>query len=850
MHDDAQSESGCGVEESCMPGSWREFLLSDFFMPHGHCYLWKPALVWLQVLSNGAIALAYISIFLTLVYLVRRIEDIPFQWMYVAFAIFIVTCGFTHLFDIYVIWKPAYWLDGSLRALTAVASVGTAILLPPLVPKAVALAEAARVSQQRGIKLEETNREMALLLDKTSELDRLKTQFFANVSHELRTPLTLILGPTEKLLRGEGLGEAERHDLELVRRNARTLLKHVNDLLDVSKLEAGKMAPAYRRGDLASLLRLVASNFSGHAAERSLRFEIDAPESLQAEFDADQMQRVVLNLLSNAFKFAPDGGKVRSSLSLLDEGHLRLEVGDSGPGIRPEERESVFERFHQSERGGTPSSGGTGLGLAIARDFALLHGGTLVALEAPEGGALLRMDLPRWAPSGSVVQEESGAHKPLHPEWVDQALRGLAPRPTPASAPVAAIDRPRVLIVEDNPEMRQFISASLQGEYAVETASHGREGLARIAASPPDLVLTDIMMPEMGGDELVRSIRAEVALDSLPVVLLSAKADDELRVALLRSGAQDYLMKPFSIEELKARIRNLITMKRARDLLQRELDSQMNDLEGLAREVTGRKRELESALAAVRVAREQAERASQLKTNFLGMVSHELRTPLTAFQLQLERLQRFREPPLAEAQQEVLKRMVRSAERLAELVDSLLHYTRIESGKLTTETQDLDPLNLALDVLEELRPLAEAKGLSTTLHTVSSPRQVNSDPQILRLILRNLIGNAIKFTERGSVEVFVEADAVELSLRVKDSGPGIPASERTRIFEPFESLEPTRQKHTPGIGLGLALVREMTAALQGRIDVESTPNEGSTFILRLPLAGGAFVSHPEETLHG
>ena len=184
-----------------------ERLFGEGFMPHGHCYLWSPAMVWLQVISNAAVGLAYVSISLTLYYIVRRIKEVPFSRMYLAFGVFIVTCGMTHFMDVVTVWHPVYWLDGSVRAVTAVASVGTAILLFPLVPKAVALAGAARVAHERGLELEKAYADLAVAHEKTKDLENAKTQFFANASHELRTPLTLILGPVERTLADPSLPE-------------------------------------------------------------------------------------------------------------------------------------------------------------------------------------------------------------------------------------------------------------------------------------------------------------------------------------------------------------------------------------------------------------------------------------------------------------------------------------------------------------------------------------------------------------------------------------------------------------------------------------------------------------------
>jgi PAS domain S-box-containing protein len=412
------------------------------------------------------------------------------------------------------------------------------------------------------------NEEISRLYEKTKGLDELKTNFFASVSHELRTPLSLVLGPAERMIASPETTEAARRDLEVIARNARTLLRHVNDLLDVSKLEAGKMALAYADTDLARLARFVAGHFEVLSGEKRIAFRVEAPEALLAHVDPDKVQRILLNLLSNAFKFTPSGGAVRLTLRGTAE-RVRFEVADGGPGIPADKREAAFERFRQLEGGATRRFGGTGLGLSIARELVLLHQGSIAIDEAPEGGALFVVELPRRAPPDAVVRPEVDVTAAV-PAELQLAVEELRARPgavAPSSG--AAESGALVLVVEDNREMSRFLSENLADQYRVAVASDGREGLEKARALEPDLILSDLMMPEMSGDELVRALRGCPELDATPIVLLTAKADDELRVRLLREGAQDYLTKPFAVEELRARVANLVARKLAEETLRR-----------------------------------------------------------------------------------------------------------------------------------------------------------------------------------------------------------------------------------------------------------------------------------------
>jgi signal transduction histidine kinase len=825
----------------------RDFFSSELFMPHGHCYLWNPPLLWLQVGSNGLIALAYIAISSALAYLVYRIRDIPFKVLYLAFGVFIISCGVTHLFDIVVIWRPVYWLDGAIRALTALASVGTALALPPLIPKVIALAKGAQAAHTRGIALETAVKDLESMYEKARELERLKTAFFANASHELRTPLSLILGPLEHLTEATNLTSDQRRQLDMALRNAVALHKHVDDLLDVAKLEAGHLKAHYTLGDLAVLVRQAAAHFESLAQERAIIFQVDAPEPLTAEFDPDKVQRVVINLLSNAFKFTPAAGRItcRVATSRDFEGRLTIEVEDSGPGIPEAERGVIFDRFRQVEGCSSHRAGGTGLGLAIVKELTELHEGGVSVHTSSFGGALFRVVLPRRL--GPASQQtpapgaEADAEMPVAPPPATAASQAVAmlrahgragPSPKGSDAQTG-----HILVVEDNPDMQRFIVDALSGRYAVAYAANGQAGLEAARAAPPDAIVSDMMMPLMSGDAMLAQLRAEPPLKEVPVLFLTARADAMHRVRMLRAGAQDYLHKPFSAEELEARVTNLVALKRVRDLLRRELDSQATDIEHLARELAERKQQLHAALRNTREAQEHAERISNFRSNFLSLVSHEMRTPLTVMRIQAERLRRRRDTLPSECIP-IIEQLLASQERLSQLLLSLLQQSQSERGELRAKLELVDPGALAQSVVADLRADAEEHRIDIRAHlpNVSLP-PLKSDPKLLRLLLNNLVGNAIKFTgEGGHVELTAVVRASDVVLSVSDSGPGIAPEHHDRIFEPFVHLEPIAHKHTPGAGLGLALVKDVAGILGARVELSSDAGRGSTFSVILHTA--------------
>lgn len=426
---------------------------------------------------------------------------------------------------------------------------------------------------QANHQLRQAHDELKNLYEKAKEVDEIKSRFFANVSHELRTPLALILGPVEKRLKMTDLAEKERHEMEVVRHNARLLLKHVNNLLDVARVEAGRMTLRYAEADFARLVRFVAYCFESVAEERKIRFTVEAPERMPAQVDPEKCQRILLNLLSNAVKFTEEGGAVSVSLR-PDDRRAVIVVQDTGPGIPDEMREAVFERFRQLESGGAHSPG-TGLGLAIVKEFVALHGGEVAVEEAPGGGALFRVELPLTAPAGVAVQPE-----PAAPDQDSAMLEaeGLPARVAPAAETRAAADAPLILLVEDNPEMNDFLTDTLGRVYRVVSAFDGEDGLHKALEIHPDLIVSDVMMPRMSGDQMAAALREHPETEDTPIILVTARADDAFRVSMLKKGVQGYFIKPFAADELMARIGGLIAERRRKEALLRESEERFRTM--------------------------------------------------------------------------------------------------------------------------------------------------------------------------------------------------------------------------------------------------------------------------------
>ncbi len=423
---------------------------------------------------------------------------------------------------------------------------------------------------------EERRRTEALL-----ELDRQKTAFFSNVSHEFRTPLTLLLGPLEEALARspQALAPAE---LELVHRNALRLLRLVNSLLDFSRIEAGRASAAFEETDLAALTRDLASTFRSLMEQAGLAFEIDCPPlQSRAVVDRAMWEKIVLNLLSNAFKFTLNG-RVRLSLREA-RSRIELQVEDTGAGIPAGHLPRVFDRFHRVE--GTPSRTfeGSGIGLALVRELVRMHGGEVTVESVESRGSTFTVSIPAdLAPSQPAFPPAIGraAASPAAP-YIEEAHRWTEDaRPPATAAPTGAPEAQhgsaaRILVVDDNADMRAYLHRLLSARWNVELAANGREALARIAAMPPDLVVTDVMMPEVDGFELLRRVRA--GSGRLPIIMLSARSGEESRIEGLTAGADDYIIKPFPAQELIARVATQLEMAR----LRRELTAQNERLRSL-----------------------------------------------------------------------------------------------------------------------------------------------------------------------------------------------------------------------------------------------------------------------------
>jgi signal transduction histidine kinase/ligand-binding sensor domain-containing protein/DNA-binding response OmpR family regulator len=415
------------------------------------------------------------------------------------------------------------------------------------------------VVASRTSELREREQQLAHQNERLSALDRAKSRFFANVSHEFRTPLTLTIGPLESVreqIERREVNARTARSVEMALRNSRRLLRLVNQILDVAKLEAGQMRLQRRPMDLAAFVRTTSEAFGPAAHAKGVVLDVETPASLRGAFDPDAIEKILSNLLSNAVKFTPGGGRITVKLAETDSGAM-LRVADTGPGISAEHLPRIFERFYQTDDALTRAQPGTGIGLALVQELVTLHGGTVTVSSgdlAP--GAVFTVTLPFGeadtnSDTHPVVEGDQGA---TPEEDGDSAARSLSE--------MQGDDIPTLLIVDDSADLRAFIHDQFGGRFKVLEAVNGADGIEVARRELPDIVVSDLMMPDVDGHSLVRTLRASAETDFLPIILLTAHTGMDQRLTGLEGGADEYLTKPFDMRELSARIDNLIAQRR------------------------------------------------------------------------------------------------------------------------------------------------------------------------------------------------------------------------------------------------------------------------------------------------
>jgi signal transduction histidine kinase/DNA-binding NarL/FixJ family response regulator len=529
---------------------------SNGFIPHGHCYLWKTGLVWLHIISDATIAFAYYSIPLLLIYFISKRKDVPFNGVFQLFSAFILACGTGHLMDIWTLWHPNYWMAGGLKALTAIISIYTVFALIYLLPQALTLPTPTqleamnRVLTNEIVERKRIEKELRLAEEIAKDSSQAKSEFLANMSHELRTPLNGILGYAQILQRTEPLTEKGSKGISIIYQCGSHLLTLINDILDLSKIEARKLdlnpIDFYLPAFLDSVSEICRIRAEQKVIGFNLQLDPDLPTGIRA--DEKRLRQVLINLLGNAIKFTQEGS-VTFKVKVIHQAannqgqiiyKIRFEVIDTGTGITPEQVEKIFLPFEQAGSQKRQTEG-TGLGLAISQKIiSLMNSQIQVKSEFGKGSSFcFEVEVPEskdWAKVSRVIEK-----------GIVIGYQG---------------QKRTILIVDDKWENRSVIVNLLQPVgFSVIEASHGQEGIDQVKAYKPDLIITDLVMPVMDGFEFIKSLRQSDQCQEIPIIASSASvfAIDEYKSIDL--GANAFLPKPIEAETLLELLRQFMQLE-------------------------------------------------------------------------------------------------------------------------------------------------------------------------------------------------------------------------------------------------------------------------------------------------
>ncbi len=654
------------------------------------------------------------------------------------------------------------------------------------------------------------------------DLDRLKTQFFSNVSHELRTPLTLILGPVENLLaRGDALDAKVHEGLMLIHRNSLRLLKLINDLLDLTRLDEGGDILRKKNIRLASYVKGIVESVRHLGLSKQLRIKVeDGDPNLETVADPARIEKVLVNLLTNAIKYTPSGGGITVRWKARDTAAV-IEVEDTGVGIPMQDLAKVFDRFHQVRSNSSNQQQGVGIGLALAKELVEEHGGALEVESALGKGSIFRIVLPAAvAPEAEAAAEPVGA-EPAADEPFEKAFRS-ADRTVRSygdeeggDLPAIGQGREVVLVADDENDMRQFIVSLLTDDYRVIQTRHGGNVKDLVAEHDPNLVLLDWMMPGKDGLEVCRELRADPARKDLKIMLLTARIDEKSKLEALASGADDFLTKPFSSIEVKTRVANLLRAAR------------------LQKDLRGRNDELTATIE--KLQRTEMMLIQSEKMNAIGSLSagllHEINNPLNYTMTAISLVQRNR-GSLGEETRELVSDIEEGMVRIRDVITHLKNFAYPEKA----DHFSVFPLSEALRDARKITA-GELDGVAIDSELPEELVVKGQKTQLTHLFI-NLLNNAARALKANGKEkpktIAVRASVIEglATVEVADNGPGIPPDVLTRVFEPFF----TTQEVGSGMGMGLSICHTIMESHGGSIRVRNRSEGGAAFSINIPLA--------------
>jgi signal transduction histidine kinase len=679
--------------------------------------------------------------------------------------------------------------------------------------------------------LEETNQRLL-------ELDRVKSQFFANVSHELRTPLTLLLAPLETLIRerGASLEPEMRQLLFIMQGNGLRLLKLINDLLDLVRLESGKMEVKREPVAMDSFLRGLGNAVKKAAEDRGIRVEIVSDPTVGTILtDSDKLERILLNLLFNALKFTPAGGAVHVRAA-RENGELALQICDTGAGINEGQLPFIFDRFWQADTSSQRKYGGMGIGLAIVKELVEIQGGKVAVRSEVGKGTEFTIRLPYHEPDRESFPMVEGvdADSPVASTtmdagadaWLKNLNRQAELHPSMTSLketirPTETFIRsgqPRVLIADDEPDMLRFLKSQLSVGFRVIEAVDGQQAIEKASQFLPDVLVCDMMMPEKDGLEVCRELREQTSTRSIPILLLTARADEETKLMALSAGANDFISKPFSTLELSVRLKNLIDTHS----LQQELARQNQILEATIEQL----KETEAQLV-------HSEKLASLGRMSAGII-HEINNPLNFAKTGLYVLRKMIESSNGNEKadfREVLRDMEEGIDRISGIVSDLRTFTQPNISQLE-QVSVLQVVDSALRLLSNQwqKKVAIEKDIPEHQTLWANPNQVIQ-------VLVNLLQNALQALEKKSsresaATIWIRGSEQngESLVTIRDNGEGIPSEHLYKIFDPFFTTKDVGE----GMGLGLSICYRIMKQHGGRIHVQSEPGTYSEFTLYFP----------------